>query len=55
MNWADQHGVSYLAWWWFVRGQYDTDTCTDLIQDFKTGAPTPYGQPIHDHYLGLTG
>ena len=52
MDWADQHGVSYLAWWWYVASKFDgPGKCLALIKDYKTGKPTDYGKPIRDHYL----
>ncbi len=53
MDWADEHGISYLAWWWFVEGQYDEPMCLDLIQDYLTGEPTDYGAPIKAHFLAV--
>lgn len=52
MDWADQHGVSYLAWWWYVASKYDgPGKCLSLINDYGTGAPSTYGTPIMQHYL----
>jgi hypothetical protein len=53
MDWADEHGVSYVAWWWFVETQYDEPMCLDLITDYLTGEPTDYGAPIRDHFLAV--
>lgn len=46
LPWADQHGVSYLAWDWF------TGECSDpsLITSYR-GAPTPYGLGFREHLL----
>lgn len=51
MDWADEHGISYLAWWWSVQGEYDEPACLDLITDYMTGDPTEYGAPIMEHFL----
>ncbi len=51
MDWADAHGVSYVAWWWFVKGEFDDPSCLDLIQDYNTGEPTDTGAVIKAHYL----
>ncbi len=52
MDWADQHGVSYLAWWWYVASKFDgKGQCLALIKDYGTGEPTDYGLPIMQHYL----
>ena len=45
MRWADDHGVSYLAWSWI------TSDCAGepaLITDYG-GTPTPYGVGVRDH------
>jgi endoglucanase len=46
LPWADQHGVSYLAWDWF------TGECSDpsLISDYS-GTPTPFGIGYREHLL----
>jgi endoglucanase len=49
LDWADEHGVSYLAWSWM------TSDCADepaLISSYD-GTPTAYGAGIRDHLLGL--
>ena len=53
MDWADQTGVSYLAWGWFVGV---TPDCSDggyyLLTD--AGAPaSPNGVAVHTHLLAL--
>ena len=55
MDWADEHGISYLAWWWSVEGEYDEPACLDLITDYVTGEPTAYGAPIRDHFIATGG
>ncbi len=45
MDWADTHGVSYLAWGWV------TSDCAGepaLISDYR-GTPTPYGAAVRNH------
>jgi hypothetical protein len=47
LDWADQHGISYLAWAWF------TGNCAaepGLISDYS-GAPTAFGAGVRSHYL----
>jgi hypothetical protein len=47
MDWADRHGVSYLAWaWdaWPCRGGPALITAYD-------GSPTDYGKAVRDHFL----
>lgn len=47
MEWADAHGVSYLAWSWIVG------SCTaepSLIADYS-GVPTGYGLGVRTHLL----
>ena len=49
MEWADAHGVSYLAWGWVVSD------CTDepaLITSYD-GTPTAYGAGVRDHLRQL--
>jgi hypothetical protein len=45
MNWADAHGIGYLAWGWV------TSNCAKepaLITDYR-GTPTRYGAAVRDH------
>jgi endoglucanase len=60
MDWADQHGVSYLAWDWYYD---DTDNgdqpgnCTWNLIDGGWFAGTPregHGQAVHDHLAALS-
>jgi endoglucanase len=47
LDWADQHGVSYLGWSWF------TGNCAGepaLISNYD-GTPTAYGKGVRSHYL----
>lgn len=51
LTWADQHGISYLAWSWF------TGNCADepaLISNYN-GTPTRYGAGVRRHYLQQAG
>lgn len=57
MNWADAHGISYLAWGWSVLSQQEIsgEGCSayDLITD-STGTPAaPNGTALHDHLAAL--
>ncbi len=57
MNWADQHGVSYLAWGWWVLSQSEKDDaeCSAFyLLDSYDGTPAaPNGTTLHDHLLSL--
>jgi hypothetical protein len=57
MNWADQHGVSYLAWGWVVLSQEEKDAegCSAfyLIEDYGGTPAFPNGTLLHDHLLTL--
>lgn len=56
MPWADDHGISYLAWSWSAT-RFGTWSCGGgpaLIYDFD-GTPTPYGRGLRDHLRGLAG
>jgi len=51
MSWADQHGVSYLAWGWFVGA---TPDCNDYYLVDADGSPaSPNGVALHDHLQAL--
>ena len=59
MNWADQHGVSYLAWSWqpFVAGASCRGAGLRLLSDWS-GAPStanPVGQVFLGHLSDLAG
>jgi Cellulase (glycosyl hydrolase family 5) len=54
MNWADQNGVSYLAWgWWDLGSSPDCSSNYWLISD-SSGTPSgPNGTALHDHLAAL--
>ena len=49
LDWADAHGVSYLAWSW-TRSSCEGEPA--LISDWD-GTPTAYGAGIRDHLTQL--
>jgi endoglucanase len=57
MNWADAHGVSYLAWGWLVLNQKEKDEegCSAfyLLEDYGGTPAAPNGIALHDHLLTL--
>jgi hypothetical protein len=57
MNWADQHGISYLAWgWWILSPQeIGAQGCSafDLISDPSGTPEAPNGTALHDHLAAL--
>jgi endoglucanase len=53
MNWADGHGVSYLAWGWLVLDPLEGCSALTLLDDY-TGTPAdPNGVAVRDHLRGL--
>jgi endoglucanase len=58
MTWADQHGVSYLAWAWTVLNQEEKDgegcSAFYLIEDYGGTPAVPNGTALHDHLLTLS-
>jgi hypothetical protein len=54
LPWADQHGVSYLAWTWDTWG-----TCSALISNFNgtVNTQTPpgaaYAEYVHNHFAAV--
>ena len=58
MNWADLHGVSYLAWgWWVLSPAEIADAgCSAyyLISDPSGTPAAPNGVNLHDHLAALT-
>ena len=59
MTWADQHGVSYLAWGWWVLSQDEKDAagCSAfyLLTDYDGTPAPPNGTALHDHLIALAG
>jgi hypothetical protein len=59
MNWADAHGVGYLAWGWWVLTQDEKDQagCSAfyLLDDYSGTPAVPNGTALHDHLLSLGG
>ena len=54
MNWADAHGVSYLAWGWLVLPQPEDCSALYLITDGSTGTPAdPNGVALLGHLTAL--
>lgn len=58
MDWADSHGVSYLAWGWIVesKAERDADGCSAfyLIDNYSKYTPAqPNGVALHKHLLAL--
>jgi endoglucanase len=57
MGWADQHGISYLAWGWIVLDQAEKDSegcgAFYLIDDYGGTPAFPNGTLLHDHLLTL--
>ena len=57
MNWADQHGIGYLAWgWWVLSPQEIADAgCSAfyLLTDWNGTPASPNGTNLHDHLLKL--
>jgi hypothetical protein len=51
MQWADQVGISYLAWAWVIYGP-DCRSGFSLVANFD-GTPSPYGLAIRDHIRSL--
>jgi hypothetical protein len=57
MDWADAHGVSYLAWAWFVPGPLEPmeNPCNRqyLIGDYSGTPASLNGIAVHNHLIGL--
>lgn len=57
MNWADEHGVSYLAWGWWVLSQQEISSAGCgayyLITDPAGTPAAPNGVALHDHLSAL--
>ena len=62
MNWADENGVGYLAWGWWVLGNTTTDCSAlggggdnyALISDYSGTAVSPDGLNLYLHLAALT-
>ena len=57
MDWADAHGVSYLAWAWIVESpaEIQSDKCSAfyLIGDYSGTPASVNGIAVHNHLLSL--
>jgi endoglucanase len=54
MNWADQNGISYLAWgWWDLGSSPDCNSNYWLISDSSGTPSAPNGTALHDHLAAL--
>jgi endoglucanase len=49
MNWADETGISYLAWGWFVPDS----SCDYQLIDASDTPVAPNGTAVHDHLASL--
>jgi endoglucanase len=58
MTWADQHGVGYLAWGWWVLSQQEKDEagCSAfyLLDNYDGTPAVPNGTALHDHLMALS-
>jgi hypothetical protein len=54
MDWADRHGISYLAWAWDAHGGWTCEGGPTLIEDYD-GTPTAFGLGFREHLRGLAG
>jgi endoglucanase len=54
MDWADRHGISYLAWAWDTRGGWTCQAGPSLIKTYD-GTPTAVGRGLRDHLRELAG
>lgn len=52
MNWADRHGISYLAWTWNSGNGWVCQGGTALIDNYD-GHPTPFGIGFREHLRRL--
>jgi endoglucanase len=57
MNWADEHGVGYMAWGWIVleKNEKEREGCSAfyLIEDYGGTPAPPNGILLHEHLLTL--
>jgi endoglucanase len=52
MKWADNHGISYLAWAWDTHGGWTCKSGPSLIRSYQ-GRPTPFGRGFRNHLRAL--
>lgn len=52
MDWADAHGVSYLAWAWDTHGGWTCRAGPSLIKGYD-GTPTGFGIGFREHLAAL--
>ena len=52
MDWADQHGVGYLMWAWWVLPDTNCSTLT-VLADTKGTPAAPNGTALKAHLAGL--
>ncbi len=52
MRWADQHGISYLAWAWDTHGGWTCRSGPSLIRAYD-GSPTGFGVGYREHLRAL--
>jgi len=52
LDWADQHGISYLGWSWIANNGVNCAAEPSLVMDYN-GTPTAYGIGLRDHLLAL--
>ena len=53
MDWADRHGVSYLAWGWFVLPSSEPCGALYLITSYSGTPVEPNGVALRDHLAAL--
>lgn len=54
MDWADQHGISYLAWAWDAGGEWTCEGGPTLIENYG-GTPTAFGLGFREHLRAVAG
>jgi hypothetical protein len=52
MNWADQHGISYLLWAWIAGTCPNSTTLMPAVSNYS-GTPTSYGETFMQHVAEL--
>ena len=50
LNWADQNGVSYLAWTWDT---YGCGSAMSLVSDYNGAPCSPYGSDYQQHLASM--